>query len=76
MKIINIGQKKPIKVGNSYYISIPIVFIHWGTIKTNKSYQVLLRPTQGQNNLNNFIILTHIQKNSFPALIHGIYTPI
>ena len=42
MKTINIGEKKPIKVGNSYYISIPKPFIKYGLIDLDKSYQVLL----------------------------------
>ena len=42
MKTINLGAKKPIKVGNSYYISIPRPFIKYGLIDLNKSYQVLL----------------------------------
>lgn len=42
MKSINLGAKKPIKVGNSYYVSIPKAFIKYGLIDLNKSYQVIL----------------------------------
>ena len=49
MKTINLGAKKPIKVGNSYYISIPKAFIYYGLIDVNKSYQVLLNTLSIKN---------------------------
>ena len=44
MKTINLGIKKPVKVGNSFYLSIPIAFIHYGFIEKGRSYRVLLEP--------------------------------